>query len=188
MKMHTYLGAAAISLAAIAATVLPSQATPSATRASSTAAACAVTWGSLPKADQVPVDASTLSGVRAGRHECYDRLVLDGSSFVRVEYVDQVRSDGSGAVVPLRGGARLQIITNSAGGYGNGNPTYEPANPKELVNVTGWQTFRQAAWAGDFEGQSTIGLGVRARLPFRVFVLPATDGPSRAVIDVAHQW
>jgi hypothetical protein len=187
MKMHTYLGAAAISLAAIAATVLPSQATPSATRADTSAAACAVTWGSLPKADQLS-GASTLLNVRAGRHECYDRLVLDGSSFVRVQYVDQVRADGSGEVVPLRGGARLQIITNSAVDVETGIPAYQPANPKELVNVTGWQTFRQAASAGDFEGQSTIGLGVRARLPFRVFILPASGGPSRAVIDVAHQW
>jgi hypothetical protein len=39
------------------------------------------------------------------------------------------------------------------------------------------------AWAGSFEGQSTIGLGVRARLPFRVLQLPG-----RLVIDVAHHW
>jgi hypothetical protein len=129
-----------------------------------------------------------MTNVRAGRHACFDRLVLDGSSFARVRYVSQVRADGSGQVVPLRGGARLQIITNASHGEETGNPPYEPANPKELVNVTGFRTFRQVAFAGDFEGQTTLGLGVRARLPFRVFVLPSTTGPSRVVIDVAHRW
>ena len=56
------------------------------------------------------------------------------------------------------------------------------------MNVSGYRTFRQVAWAGSFEGQSTVGLGLRARLPFRV---TAVDGPgtgSRLVIDVAHSW
>ena len=33
-----------------------------------------------------------------------------------------------------------------------------------------------------------IGLGVRARLPYRVFVLDGSGGGSRLVIDVAHRW
>jgi len=57
------------------------------------------------------------------------------------------------------------------------------ANPAELVDVSGFQTFRQVAWAGSFEGTTTVGLGVRARLPFRVFSLS-----DRIVVDVAHFW
>jgi hypothetical protein len=53
----------------------------------------------------------------------------------------------------------------------------------ELVNVTGYRTFRQVAWAGSYEGESTVGLGTRARLPFRVFILPG-----HLVVDVAHAW
>jgi hypothetical protein len=57
--------------------------------------------------------------------------------------------------------------------------------------VSGYPTFRQVAWAGSYEGSTTMALGVRARLPFRVFPLPGTpqsdDGP-RLVIDVAHAW
>ena len=34
-----------------------------------------------------------------------------------------------------------------------------------MPNVAGYRTFRQVAWAGSFEGQTTVGLGVRARLP-----------------------
>jgi hypothetical protein len=51
------------------------------------------------------------------------------------------------------------------------------------VNVTGYRTFRQVAWAGSFEDYSSAGLGVRARLPFRTFTLPG-----KLVVDVAHTW
>ena len=70
----------------------------------------------------------------------------------------------------------------------DGRPTYRPANPNELVNVTGYSTFRQVASGGSFEGYTTIGLGVRARLPFRTFVLPGPGAGSRLVIDVGHRW
>jgi hypothetical protein len=56
------------------------------------------------------------------------------------------------------------------------------------VNVAGWRTFRQVSIDGQFEGFQTVGLGVRARLPFRVFVLAGPNIYSRMVIDVAHRW
>ena len=62
------------------------------------------------------------------------------------------------------------------------------ANKSELTDVTGYQTFRQVAWAGSFEGYSSLGLGVRARLPFRVQTLPGPGAGSRLVLDVAHFW
>jgi hypothetical protein len=40
--------------------------------------------------------------------------------------------------------------------------------------------------AGSFDGQTTYGLGVRARFPFRVFTIAGRHG--RIVIDVAHRW
>ena len=66
--------------------------------------------------------------------------------------------------------------------------TYLPKNRKEVVDVTGYRTFSQVAWAGSFEGQTTIGLGVRARLPYRVFVLDGPGNRTRLVVDVAHRW
>jgi hypothetical protein len=151
---------------------------------------CGITWGSLTKSHTATAVAP-LVNVRAGRNDCYDRMVLDvraAADGYRVEYVPEVYQDGSGTLVPLRGGAKLQVVAYAPAYDDNYGPTYQPADPRELVNVTGFSTFRQIAWAGSFEGQSTIGLGVRARLPFRVFTLDGPGTGARLVIDVAHQW
>jgi hypothetical protein len=151
---------------------------------------CGIRWGSLPKADG-DMSQAPLVNVRAGRHSCFDRLVLDmrgEADGYRVEYVSAVRSDGSGAVIPVRGGAKLQITLLAPAHDENYNATFRPADRIEVVNVAGWRTFRQVVFGGTFEGQTTLGLGVRARLPFRVFTLDGPGSGSRIVIDVAHQW
>jgi hypothetical protein len=175
---------------ALAATLATSVIGTVAPAAAADAPYCGIRWGSLVKAHDATAVAP-LVNVRAGRHTCYDRLVLDFSrkaNGYRVEYVSAVTEDGSGRLVPLRGEARLQIIAVAPAYDDSYRLTYLPANRRELVNVTGWQTFRQVAWAGSFEGQTTIGLGVRARLPFRVFTLDGPGTGSRLVIDVAHRW
>ena len=153
---------------------------------------CGITWGSLGEQSvSSPVNETYLVDVRSGRHECFDRLVLDIEGFTgtySVEYVDAVTGIGSGLEVPLRGGARLSILVESPAYDEDGNATYRPANPQELVDTTDHETFRQVAWAGSFEGQSKIGLGVRARLPFRTFFLNGPGETTRVVIDVAHRW
>ncbi len=147
---------------------------------------CGITWGSLPK-EASPGSTALLTDVRVGQHGCYDRLVLDMTGDVQgysVRYVDQVVFDGSGALVPLRGGAKLEVIAR-AGAI----PTDSFFLPNgELADVSQYRTFRHVAWAGSFEGQTTVGLGVRARLPFRVFILDGPGSGSRLVIDVAHRW
>ena len=45
-----------------------------------------------------------------------------------------------------------------------------PVNSHNLVNVTGFGTFRQVVAAGSFEGVTSFGLGVSYKLPFRVLV------------------
>lgn len=179
---------------AVAALVLavPAQAA----RTQADAPYCGITWGSLPEARSAG-DTDMLNNVRAGRHACFDRLVFDlggqDTTFnsYDVRYVPLVRTDGAGEAVPVRGNADLQIIVKAPAYDSAGRATFVPANRREVVNVTGYTTFRQVAWAGSFEGQTTIALGVRARLPFRVFTLTGTpnsgDGP-RMVVDVAHRW
>ncbi|MFP5347804.1 MAG: hypothetical protein ACLGIA_12360 [Actinomycetes bacterium] len=158
--------------------------------AAATSAYCGITWGSLPK-QAAPMSAAPLVDVRAGRHTCYDRLVLDvagAAGGYSVRYVPEVTMDGSGEPVPLRGGAFLSVVAHVPAYDENGNDTYHAPDPRELVDVTGYRAFRQVAFAGSFEGYTTIGLGVRARLPFRVFVLDGSDGHGRLVVDVAHSW
>ncbi|HSN38516.1 MAG TPA: hypothetical protein VLT34_19400 [Arthrobacter sp.] len=150
---------------------------------------CGLVWGSLAKTDPAMSQAK-VTNVRTGQHYCFDRLVIDLNGPVAgytVRYVPQVTQDGSGSPVALRGQAFLQLTAN-APAYDNGTATYSPENPNELSDVSGYQTFRQVAWAGSFEGYSSLGLGVRARLPFRVFTLDGPDAGSRLVVDVAHFW
>jgi len=150
---------------------------------------CGISWGSLEKASQ-GTDVATMTNVRAGRHACYDRLVLDyqgRNDGYSVRYVPAITGLGLPQPVDLRGGALLEIVV--AQPYGpDTQSSYHPANRDELVDVTGWRTFRQVAWVELWESNSTLGLGVRARLPFRVFALDGPGSGSRLVLDVAHQW
>ncbi|MFE7631224.1 hypothetical protein [Kocuria sp. NPDC057446] len=151
---------------------------------------CGITWGSGPKYSKT-YTGDVITNVRAGRHACFDRLVVDlrgkRAAGYNVQYVAAVHEDGSGKEVPLRGAADLRVIVH-APAYKDGKATYLPKNRNEVVDVSGYRTFRQVAWAGSFEGQTTIGLGVRARLPYRVFVLDGPGDRTRVVVDVAHRW
>ncbi|MGW1345010.1 AMIN-like domain-containing (lipo)protein [Kribbella sp. NPDC002412] len=188
------LAVMAIPAAAIAApavtgsTSAPRTVSTSTTTSASTA--CPKGWGSLPETNSRTTTAP-ITNVRTGRHACFDRLVVDlrgRAAGYDVRYVTNVTQDGSGFVVPLRGGAKLQVIVRAPAHTQAGQPTYSPANKRELTNVAGFSTFRQVAYAGSFEGQTTIGLGVRARLPFRVFTLAGPGSNTRLVVDVAHRW
>ena len=157
-----------------------------ATPASAGAPNCAIRWGSQSETRNAGSTGEVVD-VRAGRHTCFDRLVLDVSGDVNgyfVRYVDQVRADGSGQVIPVRGGARLEVVVTAPP-----TPTDAWFLPNgELLDTSAYRTFRHLAWAGSFEGQSTFGLGVRARLPFRVMLLDGPGTGSRMVVDVAHRW
>lgn len=159
--------------------------------ASATTSYCGLVWGSLAKSNQA-MSAASVTNVRSGRHYCFDRLVIDikgKAAGYNVRYVSKVVQDGSGLPIKLRGGAFLQVTAHSPSYDSNtGKATFVPANRSEVTNVSTYQTFRQVAWAGSFEGYTTLGLGVRARLPFKVFTLAGPGNGSRLVIDVAHHW
>lgn len=163
-----------------------------ATPADAAGTTCSTPWGSLTKeATSVGPPPSRIVNLRSGRHPCFDRLVvdLDGPApGYTVQYVDELVEDGRGNVVPLRGGARLEVRVRRPAHDDNGNATYQPADRNEALAVGSYDTFRQVAFLGTFEGETQIGLGVRARLPFRVFTLAGPGAGSRLVIDVAHRW
>jgi hypothetical protein len=197
--IRTALAVLAVAAVPVAAAALPAAGdstttATTATTAAAVASSCPTGWGSLPESGHrsgKPSDPNAMTNVRAGRHACYDRLVIDfrgGSIGYSVRYVKAVSMDASDAPVPLRGGAKLQIIVQPPDYTPAGQTTYWPANHRELVNVTGYRTLRQVAWAGSFEGQTTLGVGVRARLPFRTFTLAGPGSNSRLVIDIAHHW
>ena len=158
--------------------------------ATATAATCSATWGSLPKANSWKTS-STLKSVRTGRHACFDRVVFDivgRPGGYSAKYVPNVFHTGVGHLVPICGGAKLEIVIGvNEFDYGN-HWAYQPANEREVANVSGYRTFRQVASAGSNEGDHHFGIGLRARLPYRIFILEGPGTGSRIVVDVAHRW
>jgi hypothetical protein len=178
------LAVAAVPAGAVAVPTIANAAT------TSTAAACPSGWGSLPEASTWQ-GVGHLTNVRTGRHACFDRIVFDVDgkpSWYDVRYVTGVATVGEGKPIPLRGGAKLRIVLLTASYDETNHYTYNPANYNELTNVSGYRTFRQVVSAGSFEGQTTIGLGVRARLPFRVHTLTGPGSASHVIVDIAHSW
>ncbi|MEV4902718.1 hypothetical protein AB0K08_15430 [Citricoccus sp. NPDC055426] len=151
---------------------------------------CGNVWGSVAESSST-YSSGRITDVRAGRHACFDRMVVDLEGDVAgydVRYVPRVHQQGSGRAVPLAGGADLQVIIRAPAHTDTYQPSYDPPNWNRAVAVDGFRTFEQVAFTGSFEGQTMIGLGVRARLPFRVFVLDGPGNGSRLVVDVAHRW
>lgn len=114
----------------------------------SAAPGCASGWGSIPKVSRARTFAP-LTGVRAGRHDCFDRLVLDIAGPVtgyHVGYVERVVMDGSGAPVPLRGDAFLSIAVYAPAHDDGFNP---PIPPRTGPNSpTCGTTGPSARWPG----------------------------------------
>jgi hypothetical protein len=175
---------AAVALVVIAGLTFPAEASAMGAPAAPSSS-CPTHWGSKPKHAGNMVRSAVLK-VRAGQHACFDRLVIDigkgAAPGYRVEYVKRIIQDASGKVIHVRGGARLHIAVLAPAGKGF------PVNGHHIANVSGFKTFRQVVGAGSFEGVTSIGLGVRARLPFRVLTIAGPGQHSRLVIDVAHHW
>ncbi|WP_443032616.1 AMIN-like domain-containing (lipo)protein [Streptomyces sp. DH41] len=189
--MAVVLAGAALGTATVAADAAPVTDARSTVRDTTRSTACATGWGGHDKT-RVAGTTTPVKDVRTGRHACFDRMVVDvpGASADRlgyfVRYVDRLHQDGSGRPIAVGGGAVLEIRI-AAPGYRpeSGASTYpgRAGRPLPGVDLTGYRSFEDTRFAGSFEGETQIGLGLRARLPFRVLAL---DG--RVVVDVAHTW
>jgi hypothetical protein len=158
---------------------------------------CPIGWDALPEEHLVSTyTTATIEDLQAAGDVCFDRLVVDlgpaqaglpGPQGVgyQVKYVAEARN-GAGEPLPVLGDAFLAVVLNAPAHDGDFQPTYQPRDPIQAVDVAGFQTFRQVAFLGTFESQTEVVIGVRARLPFRAFVLAGPQA-SRLVIDVAHR-
>jgi hypothetical protein len=175
VRAITALGAVGLVMTAVAMPALAR---------TSHSAACSTSWGTNAKHNGSTGTVRTpIKAVRAGKHACFDRLVVDLGSGPRppysVQYVRQILAQGSGQPLSVRGHAKLLIVVRGPAGRG-----YHP-NAVNLADVSGFTTFRQVRGAGSFERVTAIGLGVRAKLPFRVSLLGSATS-WRLDIDVAH--
>ncbi len=192
----TIAGMACIALVAAAAVPASASALTS-TRGSAAASIvrpwCGIWWGSLAKTAGA-TDADWLMEGRVGRHRCYDRLVFElagPEAGVKARYVHRVHV-APGARQP-RGGARLQVripatLPPASATDGTVQSSLRPFGHRSMFDVGGFRTFRDVTWGRIDARGTTIGVGVRARLPFRVFVLDGPGNRSRVVLDVAHRW
>ncbi len=158
--------------------------------ASAAAPYCGITWGSLAKA-AVPSSVAPIANVRTGSHACFDRVVFDfdgSADGYQVEYVSEFRTDGAGRRLTVAGGAILRVALKANVFDELGHLHYTRADGDHVADVRGYRTLRDVVFGGCFEGETSFGVGVRARLPFRVFSLAGPGSNSRIVLDVAHRW
>ncbi len=130
--------------------------------------------------------------VRTGGHDCFDRVVFDinGPAPVgyHVSYVSELTMDGSGQPVWVEGQAVIQVVIRA---WQKGVPDQPVFQAKQWLlrhgADQGYKVLKSVRFAGSYEGQSTIGIGVAAELRFRVQMFPGENGSdTRVVVDIAH--
>ena len=132
-----------------------------------------------------PVDAEglTVTAVRAGRHEGFDRVVFElsgsGTPGWTVEYVDAPSDQVEGMPIAVPGAAFLQVTLQSTTYPYESGAEEVPRGP---VAVSGTEVVAGVVYDATFEGMSVGWIGTAAETPFRVYAL---TGPSRVVVEVA---
>jgi hypothetical protein len=128
--------------------------------------------------------ALTVTDVRVGHHDGFDRVVLElagtGTPGWRVEYVDAAVEDPTGETVDVAGDSVLQVVvTGAAYPYVTGATEFPLRQP---VTAAGTTVVGEAVLLGTFEAQSQALVGVTgAPAPFRAYLL---ENPTRVVVDV----
>ena len=93
-----------------------------------------------------------------------------------VRYVPVVRLDGSGDPLRLRGAAFLEVIIRAPTHDQQYRPVLTPTRLRP-----DFPALHEVSAPGSFEGQTTAGIGVASRAPFRVLELTS---PTRIVVDL----
>jgi hypothetical protein len=128
--------------------------------------------------------AVTVSDIRVGRQDGFDRVVFEfggtGTPGWDVRYVDAASSQGSGDSVDVAGNAVLQVTLTGAGyPYATGVQEYSASGPLSAADTA---TVTEVVFDATFEGTTVAFVGTTERAPFRVYLL---DNPGRVVLEVA---
>lgn len=137
-------------------------------------------WDTLDDSTAISIGYSEVLNVRAGAHDCFDRIVIEVGTLYpvgfQVGYVDQVSLEGSGLPVSVDGGAVLRVVINTWG--------------KRFVQCNwryDWKSLREVTCAGSHEAMTTFAVGLDHRTPFAVYHLAdSAKGTMRVIIDIAH--
>jgi hypothetical protein len=134
-------------------------------------------------ADASPGAQVTVTDIRAGRHEGFDRVVFEvggtGTPGWDVRYVDQASSQGSGDPIEVAGGAILQVtVTGAQIPDETGVPEFDGPSP---LPGSGTQAVTEVVYDHTFEGTAVAFVGTTEQAPFRVYAL---SNPTRVVLEV----
>jgi hypothetical protein len=193
MKVRGVLLGVAVLVAGLAVGVGSAGATTATgTRAAAAAAPyCGITWGSTSRTAGA-LSTAPLIATRTGRHDCFDRVVFefDGPVTGYSVHYGETYTDGEGlALSPYTAGGAVLAVSLRAPSYDDSRAaTYPHRTGDHVANVLRYRTLRDVIFGGSHEGYTTFAVGVRARLPFRLFVEPGPGTHSRIVLDIAHQW
>ena len=136
-----------------------------------------------PDTADMSADASvTVSDIRVGRHDGFDRVVFEvggtGAPGWDVRYVDAASSQGSGDDIAVDGDAILQVTLTGAGyPYDTGVEEFSGS-----ASVGDAEVVTDVVFDNTYEGTSVAFVGTTAQAPFRVYLL---DNPTRVVLEVA---
>ncbi|MBL0888853.1 AMIN-like domain-containing (lipo)protein [Myceligenerans indicum] len=129
----------------------------------------------------------TVTGIRTGVHEGFDRVVFDldgtgsGTPGWDVRYVPEAIDDGSGHHVDVAGDSILSVRISGTAAPTDSGVTEADRTP---ISPAGAEAVEEVVYRSWFEGYSSAFVGIDgAERPFRVFLL--TD-PVRVVLDVQH--
>jgi hypothetical protein len=147
---------------------------------------CGITWGSGAKTGGA-LHTPELFRIYTQQATCWDRTVFEFAGAVNgysVAYATTIPTEGEGRnMAPyLAGGAKLTVSLRAPA------LSYAATTGTHPVNVFRYRTLRDAMYGGSFEGYTSFAVGVRTKLPFRVFVAPGPGTHSRIIMDVAHLW
>jgi len=127
----------------------------------------------------------SVTNVRVGRHNGFDRVVFDiggqGLAGWNVRYVDEARAAGSGFPIEVEGGAVLSVSLNNISLPPDAPAGIEPYDGPERIRPAGQGRLIEIVEDTVYEGHHTFFVGVTDTVPFQVRRL---ESPQRVVLDI----